>query len=221
MCILPLMKAMAEGKILKQLRSRYVVDYHNSFVEKNYLNIVMEFCAGGDLAHHLKTMMGRPLKEDQVWKFFIQMVLGIADLHTKKILHRDIKAMNIFLTKDQEIRIGDLGVAKEMKQDFTHTIVGTPYYLSPEMCEEKPYNEKTDIWALGCILYELCTGDHPFDANNQAALALKIIMGKYKPIPSTYSADIGELVSQCLSTDHKRRPTARHILAKEIIQEKI
>ena len=77
-----------------------------------------------------------------------------------------------------------------MTSDFAHTIVGTPYYLSPEMCEEKPYNEKTDIWAMGCIIYELCTGKHPFEANNQAALALKIVMGKYNDIPKHYSSDL-------------------------------
>lgn len=101
-----------------------------------------------------------------------------------------------------------------MKSDFAHTIVGTPYYLSPEMCEEKPYNEKTDIWAMGCIIYELCTGKHPFEANNQAALALKIVMGKYNDIPKHYSSELEWVVRSCLSVDYKRRPTAAHLLTK-------
>ncbi len=89
--------------------------------------------------------------------------------------------MNVFLTKDEKVRIGDLGVAKVFEDpsvNFAKTMVGTPYYLSPEMCEEKPYNEKSDIWALGCVLYEMCTFKHPFDAANQGALVLKIIKGK-------------------------------------------
>ena len=89
--------------------------------------------------------------------------------------------MNIFLCKDHFVRIGDLGVAKALSDsnNFAKTMVGTPYYLSPEMCEEKPYNEKSDVWALGCVLYELCTLKYPFEANNQGALILKIIRGKY------------------------------------------
>jgi NIMA (never in mitosis gene a)-related kinase len=156
------------------------VKYYDSFLEKNILNIVMEFCEGGDLASYLRQQLGRPLSENKIWKFLIQMSLGLDYIHKKKILHRDIKSMNIFLAKDESIRIGDLGVAKVLCEEgnFAHTMVGTPYYLSPEMCEEKPYNEKSDVWALGCVLYELCTFKHPFDAANQGSLILKIVRGR-------------------------------------------
>lgn len=95
------------------------------------------------------------------------MCFGLEYIHGQKILHRDIKSMNVFLQND-EIRIGDLGVAKVLSNTaaFAHTMVGTPYYLSPELCEEKPYNIKSDVWALGCVLYEMCTLRHPFDAHN-------------------------------------------------------
>ena len=89
----------------------------------------------------------------------------------------------MFLGKDNTIKIGDLGVAKildNIEKDFATSKVGTPYYLSPEVCEDRPYNSKSDIWSLGCILYELCTLKHPFEAKNQAALLLKIIKGKYE-----------------------------------------
>lgn len=144
------------------------------------------------------------------------MCLGMDYLHTKKILHRDIKTMNIFLNKDESIRIGDLGVAKVLceSMNFAHTMVGTPYYLSPEMCEEKPYNEKSDIWALGCVIYELCTSKHPFDANSQGALILKIVRGRYSPIPGNYSTELSELVDGCLNRDYRKRPTAGGILKK-------
>lgn len=136
--------------------------YFHSFLEKGTLNIIMEFCSGGDLDRYIKGMMGRPMKEEQIWKFFIQMCIGLRDIHQKRVLHRDIKAQNVFLTQEENIRIGDLGVARKLEQGLAHTIVGTPYYLSPEMCEEKPYNEKTDIWAMGCVLYQMCTGRYPF-----------------------------------------------------------
>ena len=94
--------------------------------------------------------MGKHLKEPKIWHFFIQTCIGLQYLHTRKILHRDIKTINLFLTKDERVKIGDLGVAKTMKGiNFANTLVGTPYYLSPELCEEKPYDHKSDIWSLG------------------------------------------------------------------------
>lgn len=141
----------------------------------------MEYCEGGDLALLLKQQSNRPLKEDKIWKIFLQICLGLEYIHSKRILHRDIKTLNIFLTRDEMVKIGDLGVAKLLHEnaDFAQTMVGTPFYLSPELCEEKPYNEKSDIWALGCLLYEMCTYKHPFEAANQGSLILKIVRGRY------------------------------------------
>lgn len=101
----------------------------------------------------------------------------------------------MFLKKDDTLKIGDLGVAKEVVESHTHTIVGTPYYLSPELCEEKPYNNKSDIWSLGCILYELCTLKHPFDAKTQGGLFLKIIKENYEPISDYYSKELADLIA--------------------------
>ena len=104
--------------------------------------------------------------------------------------------MNVFLTKDDSVRIGDLGVAKVLSNTsaFAQTMVGTPFYLSPELCEEKPYNVKSDVWALGCVLYELCTFRPPFNAANQGALILKIIKGNYAKVSGTYSNELRAVV---------------------------
>lgn len=163
-----------------KLSHPFIVSYRSSFIESNTLNIVMEYCRNGDLAQYLKMQNKKPLPENKIWKFFLQICLGLQHIHNNRILHRDIKTLNIFLGQDEEVKIGDLGVAKMLSSnDFAMTMVGTPFYLSPELCEEKPYNEKSDIWALGCLLYELCTYRHPFEAQNQGALILKIIRGKY------------------------------------------
>lgn len=145
------------------------------------------------------------------------MCQGLQYIHSKKVLHRDMKTTNIFLTENREVRIGDLGVAR-LSQDlgmFAKTIVGTPYYLSPELCEEKPYNEKSDIWALGCIVYELCTKQHPFVASNQGALCLKIIKGAFTPLPDTYSPEMSDIVSLMLTRDYWKRPTTSQLLAMD------
>lgn len=99
--------------------------------------------------------MGRPISEKKIWRFFFQIAEGLHELHSKNILHRDIKCMNIFLTNNEEIRIGDLGVAKQLTSSKTHAHnqVGTPYYMSPEILQDIPYNQKSDVWSLGCVLY--------------------------------------------------------------------
>ncbi len=205
-----------EAKILSSLNSKFVVKYLESFVLNNNLNIVMEYCDGGDLSIYLKEYLkvGKFLPEEKIWKIFIQICLGINYIHSKKILHRDLKTMNIFLMKDERVRIGDLGVAKVLNQNsFANTFVGTPYYLSPEICEEKPYNEKSDIWALGCILYEMATFRHPFNASNQGALIIKILTGNYEQISNKdYSNDLKRIVNSLLEKIYLKRPSIKDIL---------
>ena len=174
-------EAIMEVKILASLKDKYIVTYYDSFIEDKNLNIIMEYCENGDLSMYLKKQMpGKYVSEGIIWKYFIEVCLALKYLHSQNILHRDIKSMNVFLTKDDHVRLGDLGVAKVLTHtsNFARTIVGTPYYLSPELCQEKPYNQKSDIWSLGCVLYELCSLKHPFDSNNQGALIFKIIKGK-------------------------------------------
>lgn len=116
------------------------------------------------------------LEEDAVWNYFLQILIGLHGIHKQNILHRDLKTSNIFLkSRGREVRIGDFGVARTLREDFAKTVVGTPYFLSPEICENQPYNSKTDIWSLGCIVYEMCTFSHPFDAENYNSLVKKIL----------------------------------------------
>ena len=215
-------ESINEVKILASLDSPYIVKYYDSFVEDKKLHIVMEYCDKGDLSQAIRNQMGRFLPENKIWKFFIQMCLGLEFIHSKKILHRDIKSMNVFLVRDDNIRIGDLGVAKVLANTaaFAHTMVGTPYYLSPELCEEKPYNVKSDVWALGCVLYELCTLKHPFDAINQGALILKIIKGTYIPISSTYSDELRTVVDMCLCKDYRKRFNIGAVLNRPGMRER-
>ena len=213
-----------------RLDSPHIVKYYDSFIVDNKkVNIVMEYCEHGDLhkllrkrKHVSDESKHQLLSENRVWSFFIQICVGLFHLHSLRILHRDLKTLNIFLSKENKIKIGDLGGAKilESGQDFATSKVGTPYYLSPEVCEDRPYNQKSDIWSLGCILYEMCSLKHPFEAKNQAALLLKIIRGKYESIPRIYSRALGEIVHSCLVKDFKKRPTIQEILSLEVVQSK-
>jgi len=215
-------EALNEAKILSSLSSPYIVGYHESFIENEKLCIIMEYCENGDLSQVLKNRHGKFMEENVIWKYFIEICIALEYLHSKKILHRDIKTMNVFLSKGYHVKLGDLGVAKILSQttNFAHTMVGTPYYLSPELCQEKPYNEKSDIWSLGCVLYELCCFKHPFEARIQAALMMKIIQGRYDPIPSHFSREIAEIITNCLQKDYKKRPTVSQIMTMSSFQRR-
>ena len=119
--------AKLEAKILSAVKSIYIVRYYESFEENNYLNIVMEYCDGGDLSHFIEKNKetGKFLEENLVWNIFIKITIGLAALHKSKILHRDLKSLNIFLTKNLDIKIGDFGVAKILTATgFAKTIIG-------------------------------------------------------------------------------------------------
>lgn len=224
-------EALDEINVMSKMDSHYIVKYYDSFISNSCkVNIVMEHCEHGDLHKLLKKRKDptdeskhKYLSENRIWSFFIQICIGLYHMHASCVLHRDLKTLNIFLTKENKIKIGDLGVAKileNMETDFATSKVGTPYYLSPEVCEDRPYNSKSDIWSLGCMLYEMCTLKHPFEARNQAALLLKIIKGKYEGIPRIYSRQLGEIVHSCLVKDFKKRPSVKSILLLEVVQSK-
>jgi NIMA (never in mitosis gene a)-related kinase len=214
--------AINECRVLAKLDSQYVVKYFDSFIDKGCnLCIVMEYAPKGTVHHLIQAQKPRPLDEATVWKLMLQSTLGLHHIHQLKVLHRDIKSENIFLDARGNAKIGDLGVAKVMttQVDFARTLVGTPYYLSPELCENKPYNHKSDIWSLGCVLYELLTGTHPFNATNQGALFIKILKGKYPPVKG-FGADITALLDRCLAISTARRFDTKGILGSRAAHEK-
>ena len=210
-----------EANLLASLNNKFVVKYYESFQIDQNIYIVMEYCEGGDLCtyitmHQKESNNNFKFEEDLIWKLFIQISLGLFYIHSKKIVHRDIKSLNIFLTKNMDGKIGDLGIAKLLEDTkFAKTFVGTPYYVSPEMCKNKPYNEKSDIWALGCLLYEMITLNHPFRADNQAALFIKILHSNYKPLPVNTSQELKNMVKFILQKNEIKRPSMKEIISQK------
>ncbi|XP_073710818.1 serine/threonine-protein kinase Nek5 isoform X2 [Misgurnus anguillicaudatus] len=150
--------------VLSKMRHPNIVRFYKSFYDRNHLYILMEYCDAGDLMNTIKMQRGRAFTEQQIIDWFVQICLGLKHIHDRKVLHRDIKTQNIFLTDGGlKVKLGDFGIARMLNStmELARTCVGTPYYLSPEICENRPYNNKTDIWSLGCVLYELCTLRHP------------------------------------------------------------
>ena len=166
--------ALREVDILGRVNHPRIVRLLGSYHEAGQLVIMMEYCDGGDLRAELLARHGQPLEEAAVWRYFLQATLGLEHLHSLRIIHRDVKSQNLFVTQAGGLKIGDFGLSRLIgpKETFAQSFVGTPYYLSPELCEDGPYSQKTDIWSLGVVLFEVmsCATRFPFDAHNQAAL---------------------------------------------------
>lgn len=219
-------EAILESKILEKLNHPNIIKFREVFLEKkNRLNIVMDYADGGDLQVKIKqhAKLSKYFNEIQILDWFTQTCLAIKHIHDRKILHRDIKSQNIFLTKNGLVKLGDFGIAKclDLTMDKVKTIVGTPYYLSPELISNKPYSFKNDIWSLGVLLYEMCCLKMPFEAQNLPLLSLKICRGQFNPIPRIYSKEMSVLVSWCLNLDPNKRPTIKEILHCSLVSTRI
>merc|ERR1719162_2568021 len=162
----------------------------------------------------------KQILEEQVLKWFTQAVLSLKHIHDRHILHRDLKPGNFFLSKNGDMKMGDFGIAKVLDCTLAvvRTQIGTPYYLSPELCQEKPYTTPSDIWAMGCILYEMCALKTPFEGSSIAKLVDNIVRGKVPTVPAHYSSDVRHLVSDMLNRDPKKRPGCDEILQRPEIQ---
>ncbi|XP_067407848.1 serine/threonine-protein kinase Nek1 isoform X2 [Emydura macquarii macquarii] len=212
-----------EVAVLANMKHPNIVLYRESFEENGCLYIVMDYCEGGDLFRRINAQKGILFSEDQIMDWFVQICLALKHVHDRKILHRDIKSQNIFLTKDGTIQLGDFGIARVLNStvELARTCIGTPYYLSPEICQNKPYNNKSDIWALGCVLYEMCTLKHAFEAGNMKNLVLKIISGSFPPVSLHYSYDLRNLLSQLFKRNPRDRPSVNSILEKIFIAKRV
>lgn len=174
----------------------------------------MEYADHGDLyqkiTKHQKEQQYLP--EEEVWRIFIQVVQGLKSLHDAQILHRDLKSANVFLNRDGTAKLGDMNVSKVAKKGLLYTQTGTPYYASPEVWKDQPYDAKSDIWSLGCVLYESVTLKPPFRADDMAGLYKKVIKGAYPRIPSHFSRDLEQTVKALLVVQPNSRPSCAEIL---------
>ncbi|XP_017533933.2 serine/threonine-protein kinase Nek4 isoform X6 [Manis javanica] len=216
--------AEQEAQLLSQLKHPNIVTYKESWEGGDgLLYIVMGFCEGGDLYRKLKEQQGRLLPESRVVEWFVQIAMALQYLHEKHILHRDLKTQNVFLTRTNIIKVGDLGIARVLEShcDMASTLIGTPYYMSPELFSNKPYNYKSDVWALGCCVYEMATLKHAFNAKDMNSLVYRIIEGKLPPMPKDYSPELAELMRTMLSKRPEERPSVRSILRQPYIKSQI
>jgi len=217
--------AEKEGKLLEKLKHPYIVEYHASFLDGGWFCLLMAYCEGGDLTQQVELAKKAKslIPEAKVIRWMTQALLALKYIHSNYVLHRDLKTGNFFLTATQSVRMGDFGIAKVLSctAKYARTQVGTPFYLSPEVCQDKPYAWPSDIWAMGCILYELCALQVPFTAPTIALLVYKICSGRIPSIQGGFSDFLPQLCKEMLNRSSKARPSAEAILQRPPMQDMI
>eukprot|EP00002_Diphylleia_rotans_P029161 TRINITY_DN5921_c0_g1_i3.p1 TRINITY_DN5921_c0_g1~~TRINITY_DN5921_c0_g1_i3.p1 ORF type:complete len:517 (+),score=108.33 TRINITY_DN5921_c0_g1_i3:224-1774(+) len=217
-------RALNEIRFLASIRHPCVISYYEAFIESSKLFIVMEFASKGDLHARVKKRRSvkpvRRYSEELVWAVLIQIAFGLKSFHDASIVHRDIKSSNIFITGEHRVKIGDLGVAKLIEADLTKTMIGTPYYQSPEIWIQTPYNTKIDIWSFGCVMYELATFQYPYNAQDYKSLGKKVLQGYHRPIPECYSKELSDVIEAMMVAEPSKRPSIDDILEMETVKSR-
>ena len=216
-----------EIRILASVSHPNIIGYKESFWDNKSksLNIVMEYCDDGDLETKINIMKRNKqrFEEPLIWEYAIQIVEGLKALHDKKILHRDLKSANIFLVKGKnQCKIGDLNVSKVMKDNsIINSQIGTPSYSSPEVWNAEPYSYKSDLWSVGCIIYEMCSLRQPFKGKNMEELCDHICSGKIEKISSRYSEELWNMIQMLLEVDVKKRADCNTFLNSKFVKDVI
>mmetsp|Transcript_85347 Transcript_85347/g.204475 ORF Transcript_85347/g.204475 Transcript_85347/m.204475 type:complete len:492 (+) Transcript_85347:111-1586(+) len=204
--------ALNEVRLLASVKHPNVVAYKEAFWDdKTRCLCIVQECADGDLLQQInKCKQERAyLREADVWRYLDGMCQGLKALHDIRVLHRDMKSANVFLshTKDGTVaKLGDFNVSKVAKRGLCMTQTGTPYYASPEVWRDMPYDAKSDMWSLGCILYEMVALRPPFRAEDMEGLYRKVVRGQYPRIPAHYSQDLADVIAALLQVHPRNRP---------------
>ena len=214
-----------EVRILASVHHQNVISYKEAFWDDNTssLNIVMEYADDGDLYTKIKKMKEEKIffEEKTIWDYTIQIIQGLKALHDKNIMHRDLKSENIFLTKNYKCKIGDMNVSKVLKERLLMTQTGTPYYASPEVWMNKPYSFKSDLWSIGCVIYEMCELKTPFNGKDMDDLFINVCMNKAERINKRYSDDLWNMIKKLLEVNVDKRYNCKQFLECDIVKNKI
>lgn len=216
--------AIAESEVLRMLKHPNIIAYINSFSEGPRMYIVMEYADGGDLAGKIKERkdMNTQFEEWEIMRIFVQLVLALNYIHSRKVLHRDLKPLNVFLTIQGIVKLGDFGIARILDSSTAgaQTTIGTPHYLSPEIVNNEAYGLRSDLWSLGVVTYELAALRVPFGGNSLPAVAMKIMGAEPEPLTAR-SAELNWIVFGLLSKEPQQRPRLEAVQRLPFVQKYI
>ena len=220
------LNSINEIRILSSIKSKYIIGYKEAFINENdsTLCLVMEYADCGDLSKliHEKKLKKEFFNEKDIFNIFIQLIKGLKTLHNMNICHRDIKTSNIFLFSNGIVKIGDLNVSKILSKNILcNTQTGTPFYAAPEVWNQKYYSLKSDMWSLGCVLYEIINLKKPFMADNVMNLYNKVIKGEFGKISNKYSDSLNLILENLINVDPEKRMTCDQLLKWDVLVNKI
>lgn len=180
----------------------------------------MEYADSGDMYQRICQFKqkGHFMSEKFIWKVIVQVASGLKTLHDMQIMHRDLKSANLFVHRSGLVKLGDMNVSKVLKAGMRYTQTGTPYYASPEVWRDEPYDFKSDMWSLGCVIYEIAALSPPFQAIDMNGLYKSIMKGKYNRLPRVFSRDLNALIGMLLHQNPRDRPTCSQLLSIPFVQ---
>ncbi|CAL9120902.1 unnamed protein product [Musa textilis] len=211
---------MQEIDLLKNLNHKNIVKYLGSIKTKTHLHIILEYVENGSLANIIKPNKFGPFPESLVAVYIAQVLEGLVYLHEQGVIHRDIKGANILTTKEGLVKLADFGVATKLTEADvnTHSVVGTPYWMAPEVIEMSGVCAASDIWSVGCTVIELLTCVPPYYDLQPMPALFRIVQDEHPPIPEGLSPDITDFLHQCFKKDAMHRPDAKTLLLHPWIQ---
>jgi serine/threonine protein kinase len=220
--------ALNEIRLLASVRHENIISYKDAFCDERSrcLCIVTELADRGDLMAQIQKCQKDKthVLEEDIWRYLIGLSHALNALHKVNIFHRDMKSANIFLGTNMVgktiAKLGDFNVSAVAKRGLCMTQTGTPYYASPEIWRDMPYDGRSDIWGLGCVMYEGCGLKPPFTADDMEGLCKSVLRGKYKRIPSVYSDELSDVIGCMLQVNPRNRPSAEQILRLPVVLQR-